>query len=114
MYQKLDSRDFILQNIDTKSPRVRKASKGMVLLIKAAWCPHCVQYIPEFETFSSQHSNYKFYVVEQTENNALLDSWKELVNPAFEVNGFPTVVLYDRDGTPINVVKNRFKLNEEL
>lgn len=115
LISQLASKHFVLQNIDISKPSVGSEGRPIVLLIKAEWCGFCQRYLPEFDNLSQQHKKIKFCTVEQTQNETMLAKhWPSLVNPAFQVNGYPTVVLYDAEGTPLRVVEDRSKLKDEL
>lgn len=127
------ARNFILQDIDTKSLYLEDAAY-MFLLIKADWCVHCKNYQPYFEEYSKQFQKAHFLVFESTydDNAKLLEQWSHLAWPKVPTfNGsveespespetpnynpekrlaFPTVVLYRGDGHPIAVVPNRLDL----
>ena len=105
----LSTKDFVLQNIITDD------KKPIVLLIKAAYCGYCTRYMPTFETLSKQHKKIKFCVLEYTENQHLIDfQWRQLIHPVFEVNYYPTIVIYNADGMPYKVIENREMLGEYL
>lgn len=110
----LDQSDFTLQNINLESPKLQSTDITF-LLIKAEWCGHCNRYLPIYEQYSVKYPNINFCVVEETENSKLLnEDFKKLVFPAFKVEGFPTVVLYNHDGSPIKVIENRIDLDSEI
>jgi thiol-disulfide isomerase/thioredoxin len=110
----VDGRCFVLQSIDKQDQRISSNKRGYVLLIKANWCGHCISYFPKFEDFAKELSDYQFLVLESTDNPDVLKHWSQLVSPAFVANSFPTVVKYDSEGEPISIIKNRFKLKDEL
>lgn len=113
----LDRKDFTLQAINLDSPKLGKKPSGpMVLFIKAEWCGHCIRYLPHYETFSKQFPKTKFLVLDSDGEGVaqMFKHWNELAHPVFQVNGFPTVVIYDEEGNPMHVVENRFALDQEL
>lgn len=111
----LASKDFILQNIDVSKMSVGSEGRPIVLLIKAEWCGFCQRYLPEFENLSQQYKKIKFCTLEQTQNETMLAKhWPALANPAFQVNGYPTVVYYDAEGNPSRVVDDRSKIKDDL
>ncbi len=114
MITTLTAKNFILQDIDTHSIGAGDPTKKTILLIKAQWCGHCNRFLSTFDHYSETMPQYNFSILEETKDNALLNCWKQLINPAFEVQGYPTLVLYDRDGTPIKVIQNRNNLENEL
>ncbi len=114
MYNKLYARDFILESIDVSNPYVNNEGKRMIVMIKANWCRYCVDFLPRFEEFSNSIAGFKFYILEQTENEALLNQWKQLVHPVTGKIGFPTLVVYNADGTPLKIIEDRFHLDREL
>lgn len=113
MIQQLSQSDFKLQSLDTKSPKLRNSKGYSVLLIKAEWCGFCHRYLPEFESQSQKYKKVNFVYIEQTDEERLLNQWAELANPAYAINGFPTVVLYDKKGDPLKII-DRNMLSEEL
>ena len=110
----VDGRCFILQNIDKQDPRILSNKRGYVLLIKANWCGHCISYFPKFEEFAKNLSDHQFLVLESTDNPDVLKYWSQLISPVFVSNSYPTVVRYDDEGEPLAIIKNRFKLKDEL
>ena len=108
----VNASNFVLQNIDINSLNI--SVDNYVLMIKASWCHFCTQYLPTYEQYSLKHNNIAFLTVEKDDNEELLASWKELINPIFEVNGYPTLVIYDHQGNPIRVVENRSDLDMEI
>lgn len=108
----VDTSDFTLQSINNWQKIPKRA--GYVLLIKWYKCGHCVEYMPKFEQFATKHPNIGFLVMESTDNAVILQQWAELQKPAFEVNGYPTVVLYNSKGDPYDVVKDRNNLSIEI
>lgn len=108
----LSDKDFLLQNIISND---KLEAKPIVLLIKAAYCGHCTRYLPTFENLSKQFKKIQFCVLEYTDNQHLIDfQWKQLVHPSFVVKYYPTIVLYDKDGTPLQVIENREELKGYL
>src|SRR5574343_206773 len=117
MITPLSSNNFILENIDTASPALRiGGSKKIILMIKADWCRYCNAYLPTFSKFSDTITDYKFCVLEQTSNKQLLKWWSMLAKPSIDMERltFPTLILYDKDGTPIRKIEDRFNLKKEL
>lgn len=107
----LSSKDFLLQNIITDG----EDKKPIVLLIKSAHCGHCTRYLPTFENLSKQYKKTKFCLLEYTDNQHLIDfQWRQLIHPSFEIQYYPTLVLYDKSGSPIQVVEDREKLGQYL
>lgn len=104
--------NFKLQNL-TIGGKIPKKSKCSILLVKAKWCGYCTQYLPIFEELSSRYNNVNFIVLEQTVNRTILDQWSNLLRPAFEIEGFPTVVLYDTKGYPLKII-DRANLEKEI
>jgi thiol-disulfide isomerase/thioredoxin len=118
MIHYVNSKDFILQDLDITSPigefgKIKNSrTKLNVLMIKNNNCGHCVRYFPEYLDISSDYSNVNFLVLEtSTEvNHKILDHWRNLISPAFPVNGVPTIVIYDADGKFDQVVEDRGQL----
>jgi thiol-disulfide isomerase/thioredoxin len=106
------AKDFILQSLDLTSMTYKH--DAYIVLIKAEWCPHCTEYEPIFEQYSVKHPNIGFIILESTKNEDLLMAWSKLVNPAFVVNSFPTVMMYNSRGQPVDEVADRFNLDVEI
>jgi thiol-disulfide isomerase/thioredoxin len=136
MIVEVSARNFILQNIDTESLNLGNA-KVIFLLVKATWCIHCTNYLPQYEEYSIQFPKAHFLVFEATiqENDTLLQQWAGLAYPIVPTSAgsmdvsepgklpffnqektlrFPTVVIYSGSGVPIKVVKNRYDLASEI
>lgn len=136
MITEVSARHFILQNIDTASLNLGNTNV-IFLLVKAKWCIHCTNYLPQYEEYSVQYPKAHFLVFESTieENNTLLQQWAGLAYPVVPTAAgsmdvmepgkppvfnkektlrFPTVVIYSGKGVPIKVVKNRFDLPGEI
>ena len=114
MTHQLTSNHFTLQSLDfNANPALNKNAKCSALLVKANWCGHCTRYLPEFEEMSKSYPKVNFLIVEHDKCKSLLAQWDKLVNPAFKVQGFPTVVIYDSNGHPNKVVE-RNNLKQEL
>ncbi len=103
MIQFVDERNFVLQSLDQTSPAVIPHKKA-ILMIKANWCGHCIRYLPTFEEYSIKNPHIQFFVLESEQNEKLLRRWQQLATPAFRVDGYPTLVLYDEDGHPKKVI----------
>ena len=106
--------NFILQNINVSNKDfVNK--KGFVLLVKQNWCGHCTKYFPEFEkqALELKNSNIMCLYVEGTESPDILSAWKEIINPAFQINGFPSLFIFDSNGSFIQSVEDRDNLINE-
>ncbi len=117
MITPLSSNNFVLENIDTQDPRMQVGgSKKIILMVKANWCRYCNEYLPTFSQFSDTMTNYKFCVLEETDNKQLLRWWSMLAKPSIDMERltFPTLILYDKDGTPIRKIDDRFNLKKEL
>lgn len=114
MISAVSESDFILQSLDLDSPNIQRGKRGYILMIKASWCPHCTSFIPKLESFGVQLPQFQFLTLESTQNESLLRHWENLVAPAFQPKGFPTLVLYGSDSNPVKIIKNRFQLDKEL
>ncbi len=108
----VDSSDFTLQSliIGQKVPK----KDGYILLIKWYKCGHCTTYLPIFEQFATQFPNIGFLILESSTNSAMFQQWQELQNPAFEISGYPTVVLYNKEGNPEHVIQSRNELSADI
>ncbi len=109
----VDTTDFMLQSLSTIGSKLPK--KAMyVLLIKSYRCSYCVQYQPMYEQFATKFPDVGFLLLEASDNPIMLQQWTELDSPAYEVNGYPTVVMYTSGGDPDHVVKDRTQLNVDI
>lgn len=109
----VDSKDFILQSLHTIGTHIPQKD-AYVLLVKSYRCGYCVQYQPMYEQFATQYPNVGFLILEAPDNIQMLQQWGELASPAFAVNGYPTVVTYNREGHPLSVVADRTKINNDI
>ena len=109
----VNQQNFILQSLDRQSLQLPLTDLSF-LLVKAKWCGHCVRYLPQYEQYSVKYPDINFLILESTDNELLLQQWNNLAHPAFDVRGFPTLVMYDQKGSPIKIVQDRFKLDDEI
>lgn len=110
----VDSSDFTLQSLTAIGSKLPKKSM-YILLIKSYQCHYCIEYQPVFEQFATKFPHVGFLLLEASANTQMLQQWRELINPAYKVNGYPTVVMYDADGNPSShQIKDRSKLNEDI
>ena len=118
----INSKDFILQDIDITSPigeygKIQNSNTKLnVLMIKNNNCGYCVRYFPEYLSLSSEFANVNFLVLETSaqENKKILSDWSNLASPAYEVPGVPTIVIYSDAGKIIKVVEDRGELKSEI
>lgn len=108
----VDASDFTLQSISNWQKIPKKS--GYVLLIKWFKCSHCVEYMPTFEQFATKHPNIGFLILESSTNSTMLQQWGNLWKPAYDVDGYPTVVLYNGEGNPEHVIQNRNDLTMDI
>lgn len=109
----VDSKDFILQSLHTIGTHIPQKD-AYVLLVKSYRCGYCVQYQPMYEQFATQYPNVGFLILEAPDNIQMLQQWGELASPAFQVNGYPTVIIFNREGHPLSVVADRTKINNDI
>lgn len=109
----IDSNDFILQSLNTIGTKIPQKD-AYVLLVKSYRCRYCVEYQPMYEQFATQYSNVGFLILEASDNGQMIHQWSELDSPMFVVNGYPTVIMYNRKGHPLSVVEDRTKLNFDI
>jgi thiol-disulfide isomerase/thioredoxin len=101
------SDSFILQDLDVSTLGVQ--SKYYVLLVKQEWCGHCKRYWPSYESQSANlgTEGITCLYIEGTESPDILLQWKELVSPAFEIQGFPTLLAFDSVGKYVGELQSR-------
>jgi thiol-disulfide isomerase/thioredoxin len=105
---------FILQDLDLSNPIYKSNKLGYVILVKQAWCGHCKNYIATYDKFATDISDYQLLYIEGTENEDILRAWANLVHPNFTINGFPTLLVFDKHGKYHSEIENRMKLDSEL
>lgn len=109
----VDASDFILQSLNTIGTKL-PAKAMYILLIKSYQCGYCVKYMPTFEQVATKYSDVGFLLLEASTNGQMIQQWRELDSPAFEVQGYPTVVMYGSGGNPDHVVADRNQLDVEI
>lgn len=109
----VDASDFVLQSLNTIGSKLPQKTM-YILLVKSYQCSYCVQYMPTFEQFAIKHTNVGFLLLEASTNSNMLGQWRELDSPAFEVHGYPTVVMYNSDGHPDHIATDRNALDMEI
>ena len=118
----INSKDFILQDIDISSPigeygKIQNSNTKLnILMIKNNNCGYCVRYFPEYLSLSSDFANVNFLVLETSapENRKILSDWQNLASPAYPVPGVPTIVIYSDVGKVLEVVDDRSKLKSRI
>lgn len=108
----VDASDFDLQSIKNWQKIPKKDC--YILLVKSYKCFYCIEYMPAFEQFAVKHPNVGFLILEASDNFQLLQAWKELCNPVFTIDGYPTVILYNASGNPEYVIPDRNKLTYDI
>lgn len=111
--QEVSGSNFDLQSLDLSTPEIRANAKCSILLVKANWCGHCNAFFPKFEKISAKYKKVNFLFLEEEDNQTVLTQWENLQKPAFTVKFFPTVVMYDSNGDPIDVIE-RENLEQEI
>lgn len=107
----VSSEDFTLQSLNSIGTHLIKKD-AYVLLIKSFRCRYCIEYQPVYEQFATQFPNVGFLTLEASDNQLMLEQWRNLIAPVFEVNGYPTLVILDADGNPTDIkVDSRMELN---
>lgn len=109
----VDSKDFILQSLHTIGTHIPQKD-AYVLLVKSYRCGYCVQYQPMYEQFATQYPNVGFLILEAPDNIQMLTQWQNLMSPIFEIAGYPTVIVFNREGHPLSVVADRTKINGDI
>ena len=55
-------------------------------MFKAEWCPHCTNFLPQWDQLKSEHSNKYNFVTFDSEKD------KEEIS-SFEIQGYPTIMV---------------------
>lgn len=79
------------------------SSAKRVVLYWADWCPHCKNFLPVWKQFEKEARSFNLPVLIQTVD--CVNSKSECDNA--KVHGFPTVRLYNPDGSFIEYRGNR-------
>ena len=78
-------------------PPVDMMGKKGMIVFSASWCGHCKRAAPEIEkTAKILGKSFIIY-------NMDCDKYGEFASKALNVNGYPTIVFVDSDGTPIKL-----------
>lgn len=109
----VDESDFTLQSLSSIGSKLIP-KRAYVLLVKSRRCGFCITYYPFYERFAMENPDVTFLVLEASDNTRLLQSWSELDSPAYTVGGYPTVIIYDKNGHPHHMVDNRMELGEDI
>lgn len=83
-----------------------KSNKPFVVLFYADWCPHCMAFMPNFESLSQRYSNqYNFVMLnaEAKKNTAIVKD--------YAIGGYPTVFISDPATGGRSLLNNTIYLN---
>lgn len=109
----VETTDFILQSLNTIGTKLQPKSM-YILMVKSYQCSWCIKYMPTYEQYATKYPNVGFLLLEASTSGQLLQQWKDLDSPAFEVQGYPTLIMYGADGNPSHVVADRNNLDTEV
>lgn len=98
MIKELCENDFILQDLTNKSKAL--------IFYKADWCYYCQKFLPTFIKISNEYPNMLFGVVDVDSQKKLIDNNNNLAYSLYEVNSYPTIVLYNK-GKYVKTLNNR-------
>ena len=106
--------EFVLQDLNLGASAFRTDVNNYVVLFKANYCHYCILYEPAYNDFAFKFPQSQFLAVESTENTSLINMFKNLINPAFKIDGYPTLIIFDKKGKFIKTVENRNRLDDLL
>ena len=76
--------------------------KKEVYLFKAEWCPHCVNFLPDWKKLEENHSNeFNFIKYDSDENPEKVSEW--------QVKGFPSIFIKSGDSAYEYMGMNNYK-----
>lgn len=96
--------DFVVEEQQFLKPKGKY--RVAMVLFKADWCPYCIRFSDTFFQLASMFPDVMFGLVDSDKNRDLVKRIQDVPNPAFKVEGFPTIVLY-KNGKVQKVVKER-------
>lgn len=88
----LSLNDFVVEEQQFLKPKGKY--RAALVLFKADWCPHCVQFSQTFFQLASTNPDVMFGLVDSDTDRDLLKRIEDSPNPVYKVNGFPTIALY--------------------
>jgi thiol-disulfide isomerase/thioredoxin len=83
-----------------------------VVLFSAEWCGWCKEYEPHFEEMALEAGG-RYLFLETTREEATDEYNAEMADESGRIDGFPKVVIFDRDGNA-HIVSNRMDPFEEI
>lgn len=85
------------------------------VLFHAPWCPHCVNFMPEFEKFCKKNDNCHTY--DMAAKADVLKSTPQLQSTHMAIAGYPTVIMFSKQhngGFVYNGPRNESSLQASL
>ncbi len=107
---------FILQDLNISHPDIKQGSKAFVVLAKQSWCGYCTKFWPDYERQSELLDKQRIQTlyIEGTQSPEILDQWKELVFPIFQIQGFPTLIVFNSQGRYVGEVAERTDIAKSI
>jgi thiol-disulfide isomerase/thioredoxin len=72
-----------------------KKNQGEIVLYYASWCPHCKNFMPEWDKFEN-YAKDKFQSLKV--NKMQCENGNEAICKEKGVQGYPTIIFYDQTG----------------
>ena len=87
LYQKYKSKYISLKSkIDNQQTGGGDIDKKDVFLFKAEWCPHCKNFMSQWEKLESDHGKkYNFITYDSNEDSEEIKNWS--------IQGYPTIMV---------------------
>ena len=109
-----DASAFSLSDLNLSNPIVQNGVDKYVVMFKQEWCHYCQQYIETYNKFANLMPKIQFLYVEGTTSPDIMTGLNNVIFPKYEIKGYPTLIIYNSDGTFYKEVKDRYKLDAEL
>ena len=109
-----DASAYSLSDLNPSSPIIQNGVQKYVVMFKMDWCHYCTQYIETYNNFANLIPKVQFLYVEGTNSPDIITGLNNVLFPKYTIKSYPTLIIYNSDGTFYKEVKDRYKLDAEL
>lgn len=109
-----DASAYSLSDLNPSSPIIQNGVQKYVVMFSMSWCHYCQQYIETYNNFANLIPKVQFLYVEGTNSPDIITGLNNVLFPKYTIKGYPTLIIYNSDGTFYKEVKDRYKLDSEL